>query len=468
MAGRIDALGSIFSASGRLAPPAGRETVFDAHCHLFNVDYLLHEILQILWDMIHGTYPLPTDSMIEESVVVRPDFEVRSPLDAAEHFLAWIIEIGAAAIGSEAAHARELRRNAARVWGVDTISLVALMMDIYFMFAPRLGPPGAVDRAPAGQRPLPRATGGDDLDARARTFRKSVARALRRRRDIVAAKGRAHRPALAVIENLLEAVAARVLGLSTKQAVHGGRGFQGTAGFTRQFRALSALGSRTTGIYPFIAVDPRREGIVEWVITSGQVGPAGPFHGVKLYPRLGCHPLRPELDPLYSHCAQKGIPLTTHCSSGGFPDFVTSFAEFGNPENFRPIFERFPSIRIDFAHFGDRGADTTQSEAWGRSIAGLLRDFPGAYADLSCYTHEESFERFTALFQDLPNVRERTMFGSDFDVLYFTEPGTTLERYYRRFLDIFGSERLLQMASRVPMEFLGLRPSQRPGGHRRG
>jgi hypothetical protein len=51
------------------------------------------------------------------------------------------------------------------------------------------------------------------------------------------------------------------------------------------------------------------------------------------------------------------------------------------------------------------------------------------------------------------------MFGSDFDVLYFTEPGMTLERYYKRFLDLFGGERLVQMASRVPLEFLGLGPS---------
>ncbi len=90
-----------------------------------------------------------------------------------------------------------------------------------------------------------------------------------------------------------------------------------------------------------------------------------------------------------------------------------------------------------------------------------MRDFPGAYADLSCYTHEASLERFAALFQDLPNVRERTMFGSDSDVLYFTEPGMTLDRYYQRFLDIFGGERLTRMASRAPLAFLGIVPSSR-------
>ena len=48
------------------------------------------------------------------------------------------------------------------------------------------------------------------------------------------------------------------------------------------------------------------------------------------------------------------------------------------------------------------------------------------------------------------------MFGSDCNVLSFTEPGMTLERYYRRFLKEFGAERLAQMSSRVPRTFLGL------------
>jgi predicted TIM-barrel fold metal-dependent hydrolase len=432
---------------------------FDAHCHVFNLEYLLLEVAQILWDMIRGEYPLPSDSMIEDTVAIRPDFEVRDPLDAAEHFLGWIVEIGFAAIGSEAAHARDLRRNASRVWHVDGISLVALMMDIYFMFAPPLGAPGANGLAGPERRPVDRGTDGDDLDLRARAFRKRVARAIRWWRDRAAAESNSSRREKVRIDRLLAVITERVLGAHARPAARGTPGFRSTAGFARQFRAMSALGRRKPGIYPFFAVDARREGAVEWVINSGQVGPEGPFYGVKLYPRLGCHPLRPELDPLYAHCARSGIPITTHSSHGGFPDFLTSFAEFGNPENFRPVFEQYPGIRIDFAHFGDRGTDAAQSEAWGRSIAGLMKDFPGAYADLSCFTHEASLERFTTLFQDLPNVRERTMFGSDFDVLYFTEPGMTLERYYERFRDLFGGERLAQMASRVPQEFLGLAPS---------
>jgi predicted TIM-barrel fold metal-dependent hydrolase len=455
--GRSNRVSGTVNSRGGSFP--GDMPVFDAHCHVFNLEYLLLEIAQILWDMIHGAYPLPTDRMIEDTVALRTDFEVRDPLDAAEHFLGWIVEIGFAAIGSEAAHVRDLRRNASRVWSVDRIGLVALMMDIYYMFAPPLGVPGVNDLPRAEQQRPSRGLDDDDRDVRVRAFRKRITRALRKRRDNAAAESDAFHRAKGRIEKLLEAVTGRVLGAHARPAARGMPSFRSTAGFARQFRVMSALGRRKQGIYPFFAVDARRHGVVEWVIKSGQVGPGGPFHGVKLYPRLGCHPLRPELDPLYSHCARNGIPITTHCSQGGFPDFLMSFAEYGHPENFRPVFERYPGIRINFAHFGDRGSTAAQSEAWGRSIAGLMNDFPGAYSDLSCFTHEASIERFVTLFQDLPNVKERTMFGSDFNVLYFTEPGMTLERYYRRFLDHFGGERLAQMASRVPLAFLGLVPS---------
>jgi predicted TIM-barrel fold metal-dependent hydrolase len=448
----------------RLWPPAAPDTmprgsfmetepVFDAHCHVFNLEYLLLEVTQILWDMIRGTYPLPTDTMIEDTVAIRPDFELKNPLDAAEHLAGWIMEIGMAAFQSEAANVREIRRTAARTWKARTIGLVPLMMDIYFMFAPPLGPEASDETGTSRSTGVP---GDDPRDERARALRKRIARAIRGVHERMTHGARPRRwPA---IERLAAAGIERVLRQHARPAGPGGRSFRPTAGFSRQLRALSVLGRSGTGIYPFFAVDARREGAVEWAITSGQIGPRGPFYGVKLYPRLGCHPLRPELAPLFAHCARNGIPITTHASENGFPDFLTKHAEFGNPDSFRPIFERHPGIRIDFAHFGDRPIDAGTGTRWGRSIADLMRDFPGAFSDLSCYTHEAALERFTTQLQDLPNVRERTMFGSDFNVLYFTEPGMTLEKYYRRFLEYFGRERLVGMASRAPRVFLGLPP----------
>ncbi len=207
------------SPPGAAAPFTGGAPVFDAHCHVFNLEYLLLEIAQILWDMIRGEYPLPPDHVIEDTIAIRSDFEVRDPLDAAEHFLAWIMEIGFAAIGSETAHVRDLRRNASRVWRVDGINLIALMMDIYFMFAPPLGAQEAGDPPLAERRQPARDSGASDRDRRVQAFRKRIARALRRRHESYAAASDAARRVTGPVEHLLEVVVGRVLGRRARPPV---------------------------------------------------------------------------------------------------------------------------------------------------------------------------------------------------------------------------------------------------------
>ncbi|MCX7030384.1 MAG: hypothetical protein NTU62_09725, partial [Spirochaetes bacterium] len=248
--------------------------VFDAHCHVFNLEYLLLEATQILWDMIRGEYPLPPEAMIEDTVAIRPDFELRNPLDAAEHLLAWIVEIGFAAFQSETANVKELRRTAARVWRVDTLSLVPLMMDIYYLFASPLGLEESAEFVPGRNSGDPP---GDIWDARARVLRMRIARGVGRVHDRVAHAGAAARKgARGRIERLIGATIERVLRPHGALTAAGMPGFKLTAGFARQFQAMSALGRKGSGIFPFFAVDPRRDGAVEWVITSGQVGRNGP------------------------------------------------------------------------------------------------------------------------------------------------------------------------------------------------
>jgi hypothetical protein len=114
--------------------------VFDAHCHVLNLEYLLAEGVQILWDMVHGTYPLPPESAFAHSGLPRPDFEHRDRIAEAESFLAWVLQIAFAAFRGEMANVDELRRAGARVWQVPSLNLVPLMMDVYSPFAPPLAP----------------------------------------------------------------------------------------------------------------------------------------------------------------------------------------------------------------------------------------------------------------------------------------------------------------------------------------
>lgn len=280
--------------------------------------------------------------MIGDTVAIRPDFELNDPLDAAEHLLAWIIETGLTAFQSEAAHAKEVRRAATRVWNLDAINLVPLMMDMSFMFAPMLG----LEDSAQVERSRPSIDPSDGVwDVRVRALRKRIVRAVGRVHDRVAHNGAAaHQGPGGRIGRLIGAIIERALRQHALPTVAGMPSFRVTAGFARQFQAMSAPSRKGSGIYPFFVVDARREGAVEWVIASGQVGRNGPFYGVKLNPRLGCHPLRSEPVSLFTHCARNGIPITTHASQCRFPDWLMACADFGTRR--------------------------ATSEAWGSSIAG--------------------------------------------------------------------------------------------------
>lgn len=165
-------------------------------------------------------------------------------------------------------------------------------------------------------------------------------------------------------------------------------------------------------VFPFLSVDPRRPDILEFVKTH--VGSDKPFHGIKLYAPTGFSPTDPVLfggdaddDSLYHYCVDNGIPITAHCSPGGFGSFAnavhvkghiqvgegvaitvtdgiqgyinidgicevdgtvnfsTSIESSGmdamvaersrtlnHPEIWRIVLERFPDLYLNLAHFG--------------------------------------------------------------------------------------------------------------------
>ncbi len=83
-------------------------------------------------------------------------------------------------------------------------------------------------------------------------------------------------------------------------------------------------------VFPFLSVDPRRPNILDYV--KDMVGPGKPFHGVKLYAPTGYSPTDPVLfdilpdrpDCVYKYCQDNRIPITAHCSPGGFGTIARS------------------------------------------------------------------------------------------------------------------------------------------------
>ena len=221
----------------------------------------------------------------------------------------------------------------------------------------------------------------------------------------------------------------------------------------KQITELQEL-SKAGNCYPFLAIDPRRPGAID-AILDGQfvTKKAGNFFGIKLYPRLGYHPMAGKLPLLYAYCAKNNIPITSHCSAAGFPPWKTPSGKFTNPENFRPALEANPDLIINFAHFGTTNLD------WGKTIIDLMKKYPNVYSDLSCKTGDAELTTFKNIYwNDDPKdiVKQRTLYGSDFDVFYFTKAGMDMDEYIKSFKDEFNSDELNNMMSVLPPKFLAL------------
>jgi hypothetical protein len=127
------------------------------------------------------------------------------------------------------------------------------------------------------------------------------------------------------------------------------------------------------------------------------------FSGIKVYPPLGFDPYPKEEDfdicvnthYLYDYCVKKNIPLTTHCSDGGFVIMDERWSrERANPEYWAGVLHFYPKLKLNFGHFGVQHRSTRHGWGrWNKTIIDLILndDFPNVYSDISDLgaTHKE-------------------------------------------------------------------------------
>ena len=372
---------------------------FDSHCHLFNANFVILEFGGILRDAIAGDYMRGP---------VDSDLSFPQALRAYRKDLdEWLEQTSKALVHGEKKNLQMLQQALRVTWQETDVRAIALTMDIYYMFA---------DPVLAGERAV-----------------------LHRRK------------ASGIVQWLL--------GLWGRKLP-----FYETPGFAFQYRTMLSLQKQYPHeLYPFLAIDPRRPGMIEAVLAGTLVSHQGPFYGIKLYPRLGVHPQCADLWPLYAWCEARRIPITTHADQIGFPppalEKLTHMdqSDFGHPRHFVAILERHPDLVIDLAHFG------MSNPQWAEQIAELIGDerLSGVYSDLACYTTPEVIVEFRKRFWTRPRVAERTLLGTDYDVFYLVTLGITIERYLENFsntnvAEAFTQEELMQMRSVNARRFLGL------------
>jgi hypothetical protein len=404
---------------------------FDAHCHLFNLKYLFLEAGDMLLDAILGRYPMggaPGASVPGSVQQVTAKGRIRD-------FLRWLKGLEEACAGSEEEHLDLVLAGCRESWGSSSpVATVPLMMDIYYMFAPLMH----ADSPPVD--PMPKRT-------RMEVGLLRWGKALLELEALLHSVG-IHRSLVEFVRDSLHANQSHPFDPHAPEP-----SYRDTRGFAYHRHRLEELKfRRPADLYPFFAVDPRRPGVVDAVVGGDFIGKGKPFQGVKLYPRMGYDPACAALEPVFDWCDKNRIPIITHCAAQGFPP-VGGHDAFGLPSHYESVLARHKDLIIDFAHFG------LYEARWADQIVDLMQRYDHVYSDLACYTREDRIPSFRAAYWDLPRVRERTMFGTDFDVFYVVGIGRTLESYHRAFRaahnpGAFTDEDMTSLTSTVPGRFL--------------
>jgi len=239
--------------------------------------------------------------------------------------------------------------------------------------------------------------------------------------------------------------------------------------------AAPAAGTVPKVAAPPTAASPALE-MVRYAIES-----AG-FLGVKLYPPVGFAPLDnlrlrsrlpfaerldEALSALYGYCQAAEIPITTHASAAN--EYGLGLHTLVAPERWRPVLERYPTLRLNFGHFGhdygveDRGAPRETATAWIYQAAALIERYPNVYADLSNspLVYDPVYAtRLLGLLGDViaryPKVKRRLMYGSDWWLSRLDpEAETAVEKFRATFARLLGAGAVGDVMGGNALRFLG-------------
>lgn len=151
------------------------------------------------------------------------------------------------------------------------------------------------------------------------------------------------------------------------------------------------------------------------------------FAGIKVYPPLGFDPWPEDENELarvkclYQYCCDKKIPITTHCSEGGFA-LDNSAEDYTSPAKWKTVLAnpKFEKLRLNFAHFGrqDKILRLIPKKEWENIILELIATKENVYADFSYRGCDDGYyndlKKLIDRQSDKDRLKQRILFGSDF------------------------------------------------------
>lgn len=157
------------------------------------------------------------------------------------------------------------------------------------------------------------------------------------------------------------------------------------------------------------------------------------FAGIKIYPPLGFNPwpVNDEIELqkvcyLYNYCQEKSIPITTHCSKGGFRVVgKETTEEYNSPVTWKKVLDEYPELKLNFAHFGGK----LSAGKWQKKIVELILNdkYPNVYVDISYVSFndksykslEKTINKLCKSEEENGKVKSKILFGTDFSVNLF-------------------------------------------------
>ena len=181
------------------------------------------------------------------------------------------------------------------------------------------------------------------------------------------------------------------------------------------------------------------------------------FAGVKLYPPTGFDPWPADsgglekVRALYEYCADRVIPITIHCSTGGFICGSRDDArKRADPIRWHAILDTYVDLKVNFAHMG--GDDGN----WRQEIGKLILKYPGrVYTDFSSVACDANYYKTISSFLGLGGpIEDFVMFGTDFMINLLDIDSYNL--CYKQFLETteIGGRSKRKFGSINPQKFL--------------
>ena len=198
---------------------------------------------------------------------------------------------------------------------------------------------------------------------------------------------------------------------------------------------------------------------------------------MKIYASLGFLPEDYRLMPIYEICEEFGLPITTHVggeTNSTYDEVVETYDIEGNkfivfgknrrekafymndPLRWTKVLEKFPKLRLNFAHFGsnyawdeeDHGLDYTPRID---TILSFLQKYENTHADFAFnFIYENTHENYIKSLLENELLRSKALFGTDYWVTLFS--GNLLDGQ-EKFFNLLDNETIHELVTDNPYTF---------------